>query len=360
MWPGLPATLGALLAAAPQPERLAVVDVDHVPAMMGLASQVTQVVLKEAQGQKKKVMGPDEVRKALGNKAYDELVKCGANVACAANLASVLGVDRLVLGHLSRDEKNYLVKLWLIDLKKTELVADVDRAILIASRRFLRDVTEAAPGLLRGQREAKGTLTISATVKGCAVTINDQPAGQTPLTVSLKPGRYAVKVEKKAYLPVTRLVDVEANQTRTEEVRMLVIPGQVPEEERLPELARKVEKSDAPTGFSPRPLTFVAGGLALAAVGFGIGFGVSSQSLERGLLQGYDPATDVYQGTRQQALDARDHATAANVAWISAGALGALTIVSLILDATASQPAPVNVAPAVSGSGAGLVVEGRF
>lgn len=360
MWPGLPATVGALLAAAPQAERLAVVDVDHVPAMMGLASQVTQVVLKEAQAQKKKVMPPEEVRKALGNKSYDELVKCGESVACAANLAGVLGVDRLVVGHLSRDDRNYLVKLWLIDVKKTELVADVDRAILIASRRFLRDVTEAVPGLLKGQREARGTLVISATVKGCTVSINDRAAGETPLTVSLKPGRYEVKVEKKAYLPVTRLVDVEANQTRTEEVRMLVIPGQVPEEERLPELSRKAEKPASAGGFSPRPLTFVAGGLALAAVGFGIGFGVSSQSLERGLLQGYDPATDVYQGTRQQALDAQAHATAANVAWISAGALGALTIVSIILDATAGQPAPVNVAPAVSGTGAGLVVGGHF
>jgi PEGA domain len=244
-------------------------------------------------------------------------------------------------------------------LKTTSLVADVDRAILIASRRYLRDVTEAVPGFLKGQREAKGTMVITATANACKVTLNGEAVGQTPLTLKLKPGRYEVKVEKKAYLSVARLVDVEANQTHTEEVRMLVVPGMVPDEEKLPELARRVDQAEGSAGFSPRPLTFVAGGLALAAVGFGIGFGVSSQSLERGLLQGYDATRDVYQGTRQQALDAQAHATAANVAWIAAGALGALTVVSIILDATASPPA-ATVAPTVTPGGAGLVLGGTF
>jgi PEGA domain len=360
MLPGLPAALGVLLSAAPAVEKLAIVDVDAIPSMMGLGAQVTQTVIKEAQAQKKKVLLPEDVRKALGNKPYDDLVKCGDRAACVGNLAGVLGVDRVVVGHLSRDERNYLVKLWLFDVKKTELVADVDRAILIASRRFLRDVTEAAPDFLRGKREAKGTVVVTATAKDCSVTINGEPAGKTPLTVNLKPGRYEVKIEKKAYLPVVRLMDVEANQTRTEEVRMLVIPGQVPDDEKVPELARRADKTDAATGPGPRPLTFVAGGLTLAAVGLGLGFGVSSQTLERNLLVGYDPVTDTYQGTRQQALDAQTNATVANVAWISAGALGALTIVSIILDATQGAAPPATVAFTVSGDGAGLVVGGTF
>jgi hypothetical protein len=128
----------------------------------------------------------------------------------------------------------------------------------------------------------------------------------------------------------------------------------------VPELARRADKTDAATGPGPRPLTFVAGGLTLAAVGLGLGFGVSSQTLERNLLVGYDPVTDTYQGTRQQALDAQTNATVANVAWISAGALGALTIVSIILDATQGAAPPATVAFTVSGDGAGLVVGGTF
>lgn len=356
---GLPALLGLLAASSPQ-ERVAIVDVDSVPSMIGLAAQVTQTLVREAQAQKKKVLPPDEVRRALGNKAYDELVKCGENVACAANLAGPLGVDKVVTGLFSRDEKNYLVKLWLIDVPKTALVADVDRAILIASRRLQRDVAEAAPGLLEGQREAKGTLVVSATARNCKVTVNGEAAGQTPLTLSLKPGRYEVRVEKKAYLTVVRLVDVEANQTRTEEVRMLVVPGQVPDEEKVPELARRAQEPTAPSAAQPRWTTFLGGGLTLAAVGLGIGFGASAASLEKKLLDGYDPATDTYQATRQTALEARGNATAANVFWISAGALGALTLVSIILDVTQAPAAKVTVAPAVGPGGAGLMLGGRF
>jgi hypothetical protein len=358
MWPGL-SLAAVLLAAAPAQEKLAIVDVDALPQMMGLGSQVTQTVVKEAQAQKKKVLTPEDVRKALGNKGYDDLVKCGDKISCVASLASVLGVERIVLGSLGRDERNYLVKLWLFDLNKMALVADVDRSILIASRRFQRDVAEAVPPFLKGQREAKGTLVITATAKNCRVTINGDPAGIAPVTVTLKPGRYEVKVERKAYLSVVRLVDVEANQTRTEEVRMLVIPGQTPEEEIVPELAKKVEPTDTGTGFSPRPLTFIAGGLTLAAAGFGLGFGVSSSSLERELLAGYDANTDTYRGTRQQALEAQTNGTVATVAWISAGAFGALTIVSIILDATAPRT-PVTAAPVVTPGGAGFVVGGSF
>jgi hypothetical protein len=361
MWLGLPAAAMALLAsAAPAQERIAVVDLESPPAMYGLAAQITQQVVKEAQAQKKKVLAPDDVRKALGNKAYDDLVKCGEKVACAAQLAQVLGVDRIVLGSLGRDEKNYLLKLWLVDLGKLTLVADVDRAILIASRRFQRDAADAIPDFLKGKREAKGTLVVTANAKACNVTINGEPAGVAPVTVTLKPGRYEVKVERKAYLPVVRLVDVEANQTRTEEVRMLVIPGQTPEEEKVPELAKKPAQTDESSGFSPRPLTFIAGGLTVAAIGVGIGFGASSSSLETGLLDGYDSTTDVYKGTRQQALDAQTHATVANVAWISAAAFGALTIVSVILDATASSKPAVSIAPVAGPNGGGLVLGGAF
>lgn len=358
MLPALPTAL-VLLAAGAAGNRLAVLELDAPPNMIGLAAQVTQAVVVEAQAQHKKVLGPDELRAQLGNKGYEELAKCRDSAACATLALKPLGVDQVVLGSLGRDERNYLVRLWLVDAGTAAVVADVDRAILIASRRFQRDVEQAVGPFLRGQREPRGTLVLKTTAAKATVSVNGELKGQTPLTLQLKPGRYEVKVEKKAYLPVTRLVDVEANQTRTEELRLLRVPGEVPDEEIVPALQAAPSAEGAPPpGFQPRWPTFVAGGLAVAAAGVGLGFGLSAQTKERALLAGYDAATETWAGTRAQAIEAQTHATVATVGWAAAGGFLGVALISLIVDAT--QPGTPVVAPVAAPGGAGVVVGGSF
>src|SRR5207249_3785036 len=131
--------------------------------------------------------------------------------ACAAEKLSVMGATKAVLGRLNRDEKNYVLQLWFIDLNGLNVITEVDRSILIASRRFQKDVDQAIPGFLRGEREAHGTLTINATTQNAQVSINGEFMGVAPITSSLKPGKYEVKVEKPKFLPVKRYVDVEPN-----------------------------------------------------------------------------------------------------------------------------------------------------
>src|SRR5262249_42862345 len=156
---------------------------------------------------------------------YKELVSCGAAAHCvSAMLTGPFTADRAVLGTLRRDEKNYLVQLWLLDLNKGTVVSQVDRAILIASRRLVQDVTDAIPPLLRGEGEKRGTITITSPVKGAEVVLNGEEIGTTPVTVQLKPGRYQVQVSKKNYMEVQRLVDVNAGQTTVEEVRLILLP----------------------------------------------------------------------------------------------------------------------------------------
>ena len=116
---------------------------------------------------------------------------------CAAARLATLGVERAVIGSLGRDERNYLLRLWLVDVEKGEVIADVDRAILIASRRLMQDAAAAIPPLLRGEREARATLQVSANVADAQVTVDGEFRGATPLTLQLKPGKHELVLEKR-------------------------------------------------------------------------------------------------------------------------------------------------------------------
>jgi hypothetical protein len=360
------AVVALALLAAPalgaDKEKIAIVDLDAPSGMLGLSTQVIKSIVNEAMKTKRNVIGPDDLREKLGNKQMNEVAKCADKPACAAEKLSVIGATKAVLGRLNRDDKNYLLQLWFVDLTNLSVISEVDRSILIASRRFQKDVDAAVPGFLRGEREAHGTLIINATTTNAQVTINGEFIGVAPLTTSLKPGKYEVRVEKPKYLPVKRLVSVEANQKSVEEFRMLLQPGEK-EEEELPALASKTPEGEAAKsgGFSPSAATIIFGVATLASFGIGLGFGVTSKGQYDGLLKGYDPATDTYSGTRATALAAQRNATGANVSFGVAGAALIATVVSVVLDVRSpKEQTDVEVTPAATPGGGGLIIGGRF
>lgn len=343
----------AVTAASP---KLAIVDVDAPDLMMGLGAQVTRAIVTEAQAQKLDVLLPDQVREKMDARRYDTLKKCGGNVACAAQELGSLGVQRAVLGKLTRDERNYILKLWLFDVQGLTVIADVDRSILIAARRFQKDVEQAVPPLLRGEREARGTLVLEANLADAQITLNGDFAGTPPLNLALKPGKYEVKLERKKYLPITRLVAVEANQETKLTLKLLLIPGQVPDDQVVPALTKKADEG-APQAVQLSALTWILGGATLVATGTAVTFGVIARGQEKTLRDGYDPDADLFQGTRAQALEQNRNALIANVAFGVAGAALVGTVISGIVDGTR---APVQVAPAISPTAAGLTLGGTF
>jgi hypothetical protein len=351
-WPALLATL----AATPGP--VAIVDVDAPDLMMGLGAQVTRSVVQAAEAQKLPVVKPEELRAKLDPKKYELLRTCGGNVPCAAEALRELGVARAVLGKLDRDEKHYLLKLWLVDLTSLTVVADVDRPILIAARRFQKDVEQVVPPLLRGEREARGTLTITSNLSDAQVTVDGEFVGVTPLTLTVKPGKHEVKLERKKYLPITRLLDVEPNKETVETFKLLLKPGEVADEDVVPRLVKQDDPSVRHAKVRLSWYTPVAAGTALVAGGVGLYFGLTARGQEKALLDGYDETTMTYKGTRQQALSAQTNATVANIAFGLAGAAAAATMLFVVLDAR--KPAPVDVTPAVVAGGGGVVVGGHF
>jgi hypothetical protein len=356
MWKVLPAAL--VLVAAQRKPTVVIVDLDSPTTMNALAGQVTEALARTAKEQGMGVVTPDEVRARLAPKELEELRKCGARPSCVqARLGSAIKADRAVIGSLTRDEKNYLLKLQLIDLESMQTISEVDQPILIASRRFTHDVNAVVPGLLRGERAPRGKLELTTNVKSATVTVDGEPSGPTPLSLELKPGKHEVKVEKNRYLPVTRLVTIEVNQTTREEVRLILKPGERPEEEDLPSLASAKKGPAEGAGLRLPVGAWAAGGVAVAAGAGAIVFGSMASSGERRLLEGYDPQNDTWAGTRREALEVKRNALYANVAWTTAGVA---LVTGVVLTLTASDGAATEVTPVAGPGGGGVVLSGRF
>ncbi len=353
----LPATLALAIAAAPA-GKVALVDLDT--PMVGMASQVTQALKDAAAAQKLAVISPEELRTQLGIKKYLELVKCGPKPACVSQvIGDVPGIARVVAGSLTVDDKHYNLKLALIDLQSLNVVADVDRAILIASRRFQKDVKDLVGPLLRGEREARSTLVVKTNANDAQVTVNGEFIGVAPVTLTLKPGKHEVKIARAKYLPVTRLVDLEPNQTFTADIRMILKPGEKAEDGVPALVAANGQGADDGPGFRLRAPTIVSLAATLVAFGVGTVFGIQSSSGEKTLLAGYNKTTMIYSGKRTDAIAVHNNALIANVSFAVAGAALIVTAVLFVFDIRAGNT-PVQLAPAVNPDGAGVFFGGHF
>ncbi|MCA3012214.1 MAG: PEGA domain-containing protein [Myxococcaceae bacterium] len=337
-------TAAVALATGP----IAIVDVDAPDAMMGLGAQVTRQLVDGAAPAGVQAMAPDQLRALLPPDKYLALRKCRESTPCVANALAGTSIHRVVTGALSRDERNYLVKLWHHDVKALTLVCDVNRSILIAGRRLQKDVEQAVPGLLRGEREARGTLIIETTVPNAQLSVNGEFVGSPPVTLTLKPGKYEVKLEKNKYLPVTRLVAVEANQTVTETLKLLLMPGQQPDEDPAVRPSSPGPRAAEPAGRSLSAPTWLFGALTLATGAATGAFAGLAEGQRARLLGGLDAMTGVYAGTRAQALEQNRNALIANVGLVALGVAAAATVVFLIIDLlndAPEQPAPAKVTP---------------
>lgn len=345
--------------------RLALVELDSAPGMVGLAAQVVSLVNEEAHAQGYAVMGPDELRGRMGDVGYEALRKCDGNTGCVGARLQSVAVDQVVVGTLGRDEKSYQVKLWMVGLRpKLGALSEVDRPILIVGRRFKQDVASALPGLLRGEAEAQGTLMVTATSAGASVTLDGEPQGVTPLKLQVKPGKHEFQVEKAGYLPVRRFTAVEPREVTREDVRLIRVPGEsesqgVAQGPKTSAAAPSV--SGAGSGFRVPLGAWVLLGVGAGAAGVGTVFGAMSQRLTSDLQKSQDPSTKIYAATRTVALKARSDAMLANDFLIGAGAaLVAGAVWTSVVAASGAGGANVHGSLSVGPSGGGILALGSF
>jgi len=319
---------------------------------------LTHQVLDAARAQGLRVVPPEDIEAYLGTKDTLALKQCGPVPSCISALLAAVPVNRAVVGTLSRDQTHYLVHFWLVSLAPPGTVAELDRAILIASRRLQTDVAAALPALLRGEQEAKGTLVLESSVPQADVTLNGEPAGKTPLSLALKPGKHEIRVSHAGFYPVERLVTVEPGQTTRDVVRLVAVPGVEP-------LALPPEQASAGNaagaGFRVPVAGWVALGVGVAAAGAGTWLAVASHNNENELLAGYNPARNSYQGFRSQAVTGQNQATWANVCFAVAGA-GVVTWGILTWIASTAPPSETHASLGVGASPKGgyLSLSGSF
>ncbi len=347
-----------LIAVGGVPQKLAVVELEAPDTLAGLASQVARQVIDAAQAQKWSVLTPEELRVKLDSKSNGLLKKCGGQSVCVSQFVSTLGVRKVVTGVFNRDEHNYLVKLWLIDVEKGVVEATIDRSILIASRRLQRDLGEAVVPFVRGEREAIGTVVIEANARDVQVFVNNEFLGVTPATLRLKPGKYELRLERKKYLPVQRFVTVETTQKKVEQFSLLLKPGEVSDKDDLPPIVAQNDNAKPIRLSAP---TWIFGGLTVVALASGSVLGALSSQQSRTLAGGYSPDFMTYTGTRKQALEAERNATAANIAFGVAGGTAVLTGIFLVLDLIRKDSeTTVALTPMVSDAVVGAAASGSF
>lgn len=229
--PPLLRALAVLLALAVAPAaaaatRVAVVTLDAPPQLARTGKSVAEAFARKAAASGYEVLGPAQVEAKLGRAGHAALVACGDDARCLADRGGRLGVDRIVGGSLGQRGTSYRVAVVNADARSGVRLGGLEREIAIASRRLQKDVADAAPALLEGGQEATGVLRVTTDVPGAAVTIDDAPAGRTPVARVVKPGRHKVHVALPGYADAEpSWVEVPANGIVEHRPRLYAIPA---------------------------------------------------------------------------------------------------------------------------------------
>jgi TolB-like protein len=191
---------GRSASAAPA-VKLAVVPLDASPDLTFTGRSLSEAIAAQARGAGYEVTAPEAVERTLGRAGAAALVRCGDDERCLGERGAALGVDRVVAGWIQRAGDRYVVTLVHVDVADGRRVAAFRRDVPIAARKLRADVLAAVPGLLAGKADEEGSLSVTATVPGATVLVDDRAAGATPLTLRLAAGRHKVQVSKAGFVP---------------------------------------------------------------------------------------------------------------------------------------------------------------
>ncbi len=345
----LPLGAAAAEVAPPLADRVVITELAAPPAMIGMAGKLGRLVTDEAT----KAGGTIDalaVSKALGAEKARALAACGADSICVAMIAGPLGAKRVVTGQLDKTGDAYLIKLWLHDLSVRRVAATLDRKVLIASRRFERDVQEALPAFLAGKADADATATIAVEggIDGASISVDGALPVDAPLAWSGAPGKHKVRVTREGYYAVERFFEVATGPNPTVQVKLLVEAGKEP-----PPAAKRggAAVADEGGGLDVPLGSWIAGGVGAGALIGGAVFGSMASGIEADATEGPDGVLGI---TRADALDGGTYALTANVLYgVAALGVGAGVALFLLDD---DAPASASLVPTTDG----LAVTGSF
>jgi hypothetical protein len=206
--------------------RVAIIPLDAPPQLANVARSVAEIVARKAAESGFEVMTPAEVAKQLGATDLRHLVRCADEARCLAERSATLRVDRLIAGSLGQRGAAYRLALVHAEARSGRRIGGIEREIPVGARQLQREVEDSAPALLAGGEEPPGILRVVTEVLGAQVTLDDAPAGKTPLTRVLRPGRHKVRVELEGYADAEPVwVDIPSGGIVEHRARLYLIPA---------------------------------------------------------------------------------------------------------------------------------------
>jgi len=296
-------------------------------------------------------------------KAKKSARTCGAEPGCIAKLGKVLGVRYVVAIGAANLGLATGMTLSIIDAQSGMVVGRSDRVEAgdLSTMAVAGALTAALPVQLC---TPSATLVVLSDVERAAVLVDDMPFGTTPLSpLTLSMGEHIVRVEREGHQPFRKKIKAE--------------PGMVIESRatRVPLDVGTLAPLNGPPPEQPtsgrRGASYVAAGVAVAALGSGVGFGLWTSSEKDRYLSscrshfGRDCATVGLPGEEPQSLaDIRDSAQSkslvANVSYGLAGTAAAAAVVLFLLDGTESPAAGTSLYVAPAPDGAAVSLCGSF
>jgi hypothetical protein len=329
--------------------------------MVGLTDEISRLAAQAARSTYL-VEAAEKVHATLGEGAPEKLTACGADVACRVAILAPLGVDRALGGTLAQSETSYVVSLWLLDLREKKVVAQLNRSILIASRRLEADLTDALPKMLAGRVEGSGEIVVRSEPAASMVTVDDSPVGGgSEIRKAVEPGKHRVVIEAEGYLTTEHWVQVVSDQVVRLNETLIPVSGHMPEGQ--PKEAATAKKEGAPEekhgGLSLPVGTWVTLAVSAAAFGTGLYFGVEANNFDH--MAGQYDTDGVDRGlTRSQAVQGQTDGQVANYLFLGAGVVLVAAIVIAIVTPSGSAEASPAAAPAAGGPSAPAALRWSF
>jgi len=137
-------------AAPTARQRLMVPRLHHAEELKDLADALTEVELTEAaRFQRLTVLGESDLAALLGNERRQQMLGCGEDSSCMAELAGAAGADLLLVGSLSRLGSATRLDLKLLDVHKAQVLGRSGETVSGSSDQAIAAIQHAVVALLR-------------------------------------------------------------------------------------------------------------------------------------------------------------------------------------------------------------------
>lgn len=246
-------------ALAAERIKLAVLDLSGKGVSKDLSDNLTDVVAASLNRLGVfDVLSRTDIQRMLEFEQDKQMLGCESDTSCLAEVGGALGVALLVSGSIGKVGSSYMINLTLTDTATVTVRARESRQVnseneltsqLEATARFLVRM------LLEGQQ---GFLILKTSENGSDVEMDGRIIGVTPLArLTLSGGPHTLKVIKTGFITWAKDIDIVKNQP------LIIEAQQIPSTEFIEAYEQRAS--------TWRTLAYVAGGIGVAGVGFGIG-----------------------------------------------------------------------------------------